>query len=689
MKLFKKLLLPNYFLFLSIFCFLIFNFQYIFGNALLKGDDASSLYYPVIYYLKENLNAGNYPFYTEKMFSGYPIYKYSETGYLNPLRILLTYLLPFEKVLPAEYLIFFLLGIVGYFKFLREKKIVDSAIFFSHFIFFYNFQLIGRFVHQQLIFTIMALPLLLYLTEKFFTDEKQKKKKLYLILSGILIAFTILYGSFPGIFLVLFAQFIYILTNILKIENIKLVIKYYAFFFLIFISFSFFNLYPTYSLYKDSVRNLEEFSLTRGSISPILLGVSFLTPFPLGTYENYLGEKFSSSWFWHEIHTYQGLSFLIFALFGFIYLKSIEFKRFFIVTFSLFIILSTLKYTFFGNSLDIFPFNLFRYHLRFGSIFFFALSILGASILNNLFSTYEKERYSGILKNIIFLLLPISILAFFITTSLNIFESKTLVTHLKNALISNSIPYFKESLFSSILILSFLLIYKFTHRKLFIYIIPVIGILEIIFFSNILYNNNLIYKNLINQQIQKMTNFYDGKRVVFDNKIYGNQTLYYKNWNIYGYSAFDQKDYKEFMNTSNLNVRRYKENNYFLLSKLGVNRVIDENYNIHGVTNGDLFSKEYEEISLNNNHKIYKIIVEKDSLVQTLIKYDKNIDVLINSKKVEFPSTNQIFYNLNLTKGENKIEFIYQPRELYIGLIIGFLLSIFTIFTIKKIEFKG
>ncbi len=39
------------------------------------------------------------------------------------------------------------------------------------------------------------------------------------------------------------------------------------------------------------------------------------------------------------------------------------------------------------------------------------------------------------------------------------FADQIQLTHLKNALISNSIPYFKESLFSSILILSFLLIY--------------------------------------------------------------------------------------------------------------------------------------------------------------------------------------------------------------------------------------
>lgn len=695
MKKIKNLLLPNFYLFISIICFLIFNFQYLFTNLVLAGDDASSLYYPVIYNLKENLSNGSFPFYTEKMFSGYPIYQYSEAGYLNPLRIFLTYVLPFEKVLPAEYIVFFLIGIVGYFKFLREKKISDSAIFFSHFIFFYNFQLIGRFVHQQLIFTLFCLPMLFFLTDKFFNEEKPKKKKLALVLGGILVAQTILYGSFPAIFLILLAQLIYIFTNVLNLNSLNLFIssfknifRYYFFFSLLFISFSFFNLYPTYSLYSESARNLEEFSLTRGSVSPLFLGISMLTPFPLGTQENYLGENFNSSWFWHEINLYQGLSFLILGILGFTFLKNVEFKRFFIVSFVFFIILATLKYTFFGNFLDFPPFSFFRYHLRFGAIFYFSLSILGASILNQIFSNIERETFLGSLKNLVFILLPISLLLFFIISTLNIYESKTLLTHLKNAISSGTIPFFKESLASTFIVLLVLILYRLFHKRILLYFLPVIAVVELVFFSNILLTQNLVNKNLINTKISEITKYYEGKRVVFDNKIYGNQTLYYKNWNIYGYSAFDQKDYKEFMLKSNLNVRRYKENNYFLLNKLGVNRVIDENYNIHGVSNGDLFNTEYKELSLNENHKIYSINLEEDKNIETFIKFDKNIDLVVNSKKIEFPITTDIFYNLNLSKGSNTIEFIYQPRELYLGLIIGFLLSIFSIFAIKVTNFK-
>jgi len=683
----KNILIPNSFLVLSVFCFLIFNFNYIFTNTLLRGDDASSLYYPGIYYLKEKLNNGEFPFYTEKIFAGYPIYQYSELGYLNPIRIFLTFILPFEKVLPTEYFLFFLIGVTGYFKFLREKKISEPAIFFSHFIFFYNFQFLGRLVHQQLIFTIMLIPMLLYLTGRFFKEENQGKKKFLVISSSFLIVLGILYGSFPGVFLLLLTQLIYVVSECLSLNNLKSTLKYYFFFFLTFISFSFYSLYPTYSLYSDSARNIEEFSVTKGSISPILLGASFITPFPLGSFNEYLGENFSNSWYWHEIHTYQGLSFLILVVLGLIYLKNIDFRNFFIVCFSFFIILSTLKYSYFGTIFDVFPFNLFRYHLRFGSIFSFSLGIVGASVIHKLIHEYERNEFKVILKNVFLILIPSLLFIYVIYSSLNSYETKTLLIHFKNAVVSNSIPHFKSSLLATIFILVLMIIYKLTRRKSLLVTIPIIAIIELLIFANIIYLDNLVVKNLINPQVKNITNFYAGKRLVFDNKIYGNQTLYYNNWNIYGYSAYDQKNYKDFMESIGLNVRRYKENNYFLLEKLKVFRVIDENYNIHGVSNGELFSKNYEALDLNENHKKFKIEVSSNETVQSYLKFDKNIEVYINYQKVEYPKVNGIFYEIDLLRGENIVEFIYRPKEFYFGLVLGLLLSIFTLITLKTLRF--
>ena len=119
-----------------------------------------------------------------------------------------------------------------------------------------------------------------------------------------------------------------------------------------------------------------------------------------------------------------------------------------------------------------------------------------------------------------------------------------------------------------------------------------------------------------------------------------------------------------------------------------VNRVIDENYNIHGVSDGQIFNANYETLSLNENHKIYKIESETNQSIITYIKYDKNIDLMVNNQKVEFPKVNRIFYEIELNKGTNNVEFIYQPRELYFGFILGLFLSIFTIIILKRHDFK-
>lgn len=679
----RRLIKNNSFIILSILFSLFFYFNYFFGDYVLSGDDASSLYYPAIYYLKENLTNGQFPFYSDKLFAGYPIYQYSETGYLNPLRILLTILLPFEKVLPAEFFIFFFIGLLGYFKFLREKKISEPAIFFSHFIFFYNFQFTNRFVHQQMIFCVLLLPMVLYLTERFFSEETSpKQKKTSLILTSIVISLAVLYGNFPGVFILLFGQFVYLITEIFKKQNALLSIKYYLFLGLLSFSFSFFSLLPTYSLFTESARNIEEFSVTKGSISPILLTISFFTPFPLGDIDNYVGESFHNTWFWHEIHTYQGLTFLLLTIFGFIYLKNIKFKRFFIVSISLFIVLATLKFTPFGNIFDFPPFNLFRYHLRSGMIFFLALSFVGASVIHHLLHFYEKQEKLEMLKNFILLLVPAVFLSFVTWSSLSSYESKTLITHFIN-LLPFGYPYLKTSLLAVLFVGVLLIAYKFFHRKYLILCVIIISSLELVLFSSILVSSNLTQKDLINNEVARITNFYEGKRVVFDSKIYGNQVLYYKPWNIYGYSAYDQKTYVDFMKTKSLNVRRYKEKNYFLLEDLKVYRVLDENNNIHSVSNGEIFPLNYEVIDLNPNHKKFLINTNQSSQIETFIKFDKNIEILVNKKRVEYPELNGIFYKLNLEQGENSIEFIYQPRELLLGMVIGIMLSIFSLTALK------
>ena len=523
--------------------------------------------------------------------------------------------------------------------------------------FIYNFKFLRKFDYQSFIYITMLIPLVLYLTDKFFITNKPRFNKIYLITVSIIFSIGVLYGNYPSVFNLFLIQLIYILTNLFSKINFRNLFFYNLFVILLAFSFSLFALFPHFSLIRDSSINLIDKVVNQNSSPQLLILVNLVTPKPVEIRPN-------------ETLIYQGFTFLTVVFLGFIYLKNIEFKRFFIVIFTLFIVFSNIKYPFFA------------------SVFSFSLSILGASIIHKLFHEYEREELPVIFKNLIMLLLPISIIIFTIYRGITSLETLKLVEYLRNGILNNSIPYLMTSLFPFIFLIILIIIYKFTHRKALLVTIPIITILEFMIFANTIFTSNLVFKNLINNEVKKITNYYAGKRVVFDNNILGSQTLFYENWNVYGYTSYKPDSYETYLKSIGLNSAGYLERNYFLLDDLKVNRVIDENYNIHGVSDGQIFNANYETLSLNENHKIYKIESETNQSIITYIKYDKNIDLMVNNQKVEFPKVNRIFYEIELNKGTNNVEFIYQPRELYFGFILGLFLSIFTIIILKRHDFK-
>ena len=646
MKRIKNLIRDNLLIFISIFISLVFHFNFFFNNAyIIDNNSQSTADYPSIFFLKSILEQGIFPFYTDKLFSGYPIYLNSQFSYLNPLRIIFSYLLPFDKVFPFEYFIFSTIGIIGYFLFLREKKISDSAIFFSHVIFFYSPQFLSRFFDQSFLYISFLIPLFLYFTENIFEEISQKKKKIALLLSSLVLILGFLYGSFSGIFLLITTQIIYI-SCIRKYLNYSNLFKILSLLFLIVFSFSFYSLLP-------SLTNIQESNL---KIWNIVFSKFTLSSF--GIIELYL-------------KTYQGLCALIICCLGFFYLKKIEFKKYFAVVFFAYLFLVIFKYEFLS--------------ITFGVILSFSLSLLFCSIVDNLIHGYERNSFFEMLKNLLLIVSIFLVILFLFVTSIN-FNKSLMLNSLNNFLNLNIVPNIWISFLTTVSLIILISIYKITHRKYLLIFLPIISVLEIVTFSNFIYTNNLAFKSLIDKDVARITNFYSGKRVAFDNNIIKNEGLYYKSWGVYGDTFYTPKEYSEYLNKQGLNSKGFQEKNYFLLDELKVYRVIDENYNIHGVSDGQIFSTDYETISLNDNHKIFKIEIDSDQTINSFIKFNKNIEVLVNNQKIEFPKIRGIFYEIDLNKGNNTIEFIYQPRELYLGAVFGIILSLISIIILKKSE---
>lgn len=623
MKKLKILLLKYSFFSLSILFFFIFYYQYIFGGETLSSNYAQYFLYPGIYNLKEALK-GNEPFfYTEKVLSGYPIFQIPELGYLNPLRILITYIFDFKMILPVEFTIFFLVGVLGFYKLLRAKKISEPSIFFAHFIFFYNPVFMKYFEHQAFIKSLFLLPLSLYFITKIFSESQKSKRKKYLVLNVFLISLSLILGDYLATLILLISQFVFLFAEHFDKEKIKDKLIFILITTLAPIGFTFYSLYNFFELYLNSVES--------GSIWFLVSKYNFINT---------------------TINT-QGLGSIVFIFLGFLFLKNIQFKKFFISSIFLMII------------------SIFIAFINFEVIFYLGLSLIFASIAHHLLNTYEKSGIPEVLINLIAFIVPVLPFVYFLIAG--------------GSLTLDSLYSYRNQFISVFFILSLLMIYKLTHRKSLLIVIPIIVVSEFVFFLNYNYQSKISDIQIIDKQISEFTSYYPEKRLTFVDFMSGNQNLYYNSWGIYGYNTFIPRDYDVFMKKNNLLASDYSTKNYFNQKVLKVYRTIDSNGNILAVSDGKLFDHDYQIISQNSESKKYLFELTQPSQIKSFIKFDKNIEVYINKQKVENLVINDIFYTLNLNSGKNEVEFIYNPKTLYLGLVMSLLFSIFNIVLIKKL----
>ena len=114
-------------LFLSIFLLLLFRFDYFFSDKLIGGGDPISFFYPSAYYLYESLLALRFPFWSERILLGFPVYAISEFSYLNLLHILGTLIFGPFAVFKFEHILFYTLGAFGLFGLLKKFFAIWTA----------------------------------------------------------------------------------------------------------------------------------------------------------------------------------------------------------------------------------------------------------------------------------------------------------------------------------------------------------------------------------------------------------------------------------------------------------------------------------------------------------------------------------------------------------------------------------
>lgn len=662
--------------------YIIFYFQYIFGGYMNSSGDVISLHYPSIYYLKETILSGKFPFYTERIFSGFPIYENSEVAYLNIIRILLAILFSPANVLKIEHFIFFAAGTLGWYFLTKKFNFSNLAIIVSHSIFFYSVQNVARFGHINLIYVYFLIPLCFYFFEKFFESKKVK----WLIFLSLANAVGIYYGNYNGVAISVIAQSIYVICGIKSLREIPLIIKTGIILGIWIISLSITSLFPSYMLYLGSHRKNESITFTEGSVHSTYLLSNLVYPYPLGFGSEFKGNAIKNQWLIHEISIYPGIAALAIGIIGFFTLKDKKLLTFFYTNFLLFIFFACMEYIPGNKAFNFIPVNLFRYWIRYGVVFHLSLALIVGKWLSEPTIKFKiKTRFPAMI--LIFLIL-------FIIFWLN--KDKSTLNAIHKYFVSafpHGFPFIKQvaGIFISVILLAG--IFLKTKQKILLYILSAIIVFDVTYFSHMALNTNLTPAfNLKDEKTTQATQQAVNQRVTYMNpKIKGNTPLYYPSWGLFGYAvSYEQQNYGKLLALYGLDSRRFKLSDTSLLQEFGLAKIIHEDSSVQSFENRplELVQANYSDgyyIKRAEGDVSFKINLQQSQYVNIFIRNFPGWKLRVNGQEKSFTgSKDDVYLNFLLEKGENTVELKYYPIHFYIGTVLGLILIPLTFYVISK-----
>ncbi len=373
---------------ISIFSYLYFFYPLINSDTLIySGADSVRLHYASRMYLADNLSNNQFPFWTDRMFTGYPIFSDLERGYQNIPNLILVYFFgAFNSYKILHFSIYFIGSISLY---LLLKSHLSNPIFFLpiNLIYFFSFLMLIHQQHFNTILTFYLLPLIVYLSD---LHSKHSSYKIPILLSFIYF-FIITLGSLQAVLIVFVVQTIYYLSFC--------DIKYIKKLFVPFLVFSFLlsapSLYSFYQLYTQSNRALVDIS-GNGNIDIYLL-IQFFYPFAFGV-SNFNGGQVNDLYVKNEHSVYFGIVIFLTALFSFLSVRDTKIKVFSGLCLFFFLI---------SNTLLIPPFSIFRYWIRAEIALTFLFIILTANLFDNQSFAVSKKKFAYGLSILLIAALPL------------------------------------------------------------------------------------------------------------------------------------------------------------------------------------------------------------------------------------------------------------------------------------------
>jgi len=671
---------------IAIVTYLIFFGTVIFSkDTVFWGSDIRHKFYPVRVYLYKTITEEHrFPFWTEKIYSGFPIYADSENAYLNPINIFATVIFGPTVAYKILHLLMYLAGSYGLYLFLKNKGIGLLGYSATNVIFYFSFFFINHQIHQSLIFTMYTFPLSLYLIDKYLLSH-QKRFAIF----NIFVITNAFYWGHPQMFLIyLLGLLVYVFVYHLNKQALKhlLILGWFI------TVLSLPQLIPSVVLNAKSYRSAdsEQINANQGAFHP-LMATSLIFPSIFSNDANFQGEKVDPNYSYVETYGYLGISVFIVLILAFLFTTDKKLIKFIFLTSIIYFVLSYGKFIPILKLDETPVIDLFRYWNRSLVLLSFSIALFVGNFLDALYKqilTTKIKEY----KNVLYYFVPILIISalnlggsFTANLTKTIQQSVTKSYDLKEWLLIVGL-----SITCGIVIIKIRKIYKLAAVFLLILIF-----IDLRYFSN----------NLINMRTDTIThiehvdvpNIYDSKRIIIEKgEIVNNESLYYNFWWPFGYSQFKDKDYYEYFSAKGItNITQPKAEDltkefYAIYQGIGVTNIIFDRSNIVLNTNNlDLLQNDIpgQYLIKNEGHLKFEIDAKQSGNLDTFIKAYPGWRVTLNNAPVK-PLSSLLFLSIPIEKGSSIIDIQYIPIHFNAGVIIcviGLILSLFTYTKVRHI----
>lgn len=667
---------------LTLLIYLFFFYPVLSKDTLIySGNDSEDYHYPSRGYLYEKLKMGEFPFWTERIYGGYPIFKSLERGYQNPINIILIYLLGPYTSYKVLHLLAYLLGSLGIYGILKANKIYTlKGYLISVLGYYFTFFHIQQQQHFNFIITTYSIPLLLYLIHLLLN----RPKFIYFILLNILILFLFYLGSFQALLIALSASLIYVISFLPS--QFKKSLRLLFINFLLFAILSLPGLYSTYDLYKTSIRYDSEGIFNQGSVTP-LMHLTMAVPYLFGRNDNFNGVLIHREYTHHEIYFYAGITLLLITILTLTYSEHKNVKKFLIVNWILFLILSTVRFIPLLNSYLPPPYSIFRYWYRYQVVFQLAIVLCVASFFKQ---KSVNIKFLKVLKSLIIIALP-----YFILEVLNVNNPRNIAFYnifRRNDFNLDQVNILVFTIGSVFITLFLLFLLKKISMRFFVNGVFLISLFDILLlgkigiagnFKNINEFDNWTSDNLRNVRVYDVTK-----------AISSNDCLYVGCWSILGYEPLVPKSTSDLLQSYSItNTRhgKYPEINgrasiVETAKKLGIESlrtyegyyVLDTSYPFRYRYKG------IDNVFMTEGSLNFSKTSDDTVFIQTFIKDDENWILEVNGKNTKWLSNKNGFITFNLDTGNTHARLYYNDKNYFYLLGASITLYLVLILVLKK-----